>query len=57
MTGLAQVSGCRGETARIEDMEARVRLDLEYLRNWSPLLDLQILLLTAQEVIRTDKAY
>jgi len=57
MTGLAQVSGCRGETARIEDMERRVMLDLEYLRNWSPLLDLQILLLTAQEVIHTDQAY
>jgi len=57
ITGLAQVSGCRGETARVEDMEARVSLDLEYLRNWSPLLDLQILLLTAQEVIRTEKAY
>jgi putative colanic acid biosynthesis UDP-glucose lipid carrier transferase len=57
ITGLAQVSGCRGETARIEDMQARVMLDLEYLRTWSPLLDLQILLLTVQEVIRTDKAY
>ncbi len=57
MTGLAQVSGCRGETANIEDMEARVRLDLEYLRNWSPVLDLQILLLTAQEVIGSQKAY
>lgn len=57
ITGLAQVCGCRGETARIEDMEARVMLDLEYLRNWSPILDLQILLLTAQEVLRTDKAY
>lgn len=57
ITGLAQVSGCRGETALLKDMEARVSLDLEYLRNWSPLLDLQILLLTAYEVIRSDKAY
>ena len=57
MTGLAQVSGCRGETALLKDMEARVSLDLEYLRNWSPLLDLQILLLTAYEVIRSNKAY
>ena len=57
ITGLAQVSGCRGETAVLKDMEARVSLDLEYLRNWSPLLDLQILLLTAYEVIRSDKAY
>jgi putative colanic acid biosynthesis UDP-glucose lipid carrier transferase len=57
ITGLAQVSGCRGETAVLKEMEARVGLDLEYLRNWSPLLDLQILLLTAYEVIRSDKAY
>ncbi len=57
ITGLAQVSGCRGETALLEEMEARVSLDLEYLRNWSPLLDLQILLLTAYEVIRSHKAY
>ncbi len=57
ITGLAQVSGCRGETARLEDMQARVSLDLEYLRNWSPGLDLQILLLTVFEVIRAEKAY
>jgi putative colanic acid biosynthesis UDP-glucose lipid carrier transferase len=57
ITGLAQVSGCRGETARLEEMQARVALDLEYLRNWSPLLDLQILLLTAFEVVRSDRAY
>jgi putative colanic acid biosynthesis UDP-glucose lipid carrier transferase len=57
ITGLAQVSGFRGETARLEDMQARVSLDLEYLRNWSPLLDLQILLLTALEILRSDKAY
>ena len=51
ITGLAQVRGCRGETARVEDMEARVVFDLEYMRNWSPLLDLQILVAT---VIRRD---
>jgi len=57
ITGLAQVRGCRGETARIEDMEARVVFDLEYMRNWSPLLDLQILVATVFAVIRTDRAY
>lgn len=57
ITGLAQVRGCRGETARVEDMEARVLFDLEYMRNWSPLLDLQILLATVNAVIRTDRAY
>ena len=57
ITGLAQVRGCRGETARVEDMEARVVFDLEYMRNWSPLLDLQILVATAFAVFRTDRAY
>jgi putative colanic acid biosynthesis UDP-glucose lipid carrier transferase len=57
ITGLAQVRGCRGETARVEDMETRVMYDLEYMRNWSPLLDLQILVATAFAVVKTDRAY
>lgn len=57
MTGLAQVNGCRGETARVEDMQARVNYDLEYLRHWTPLLDIKILLLTAVRVLRDEKAY
>jgi putative colanic acid biosysnthesis UDP-glucose lipid carrier transferase len=57
ITGLAQVRGCRGETARVEDMEARVMYDLEYMRNWSPLLDLQILFATVIAVVKTDRAY
>jgi putative colanic acid biosynthesis UDP-glucose lipid carrier transferase len=43
ITGLAQVNGLRGETDTLEKMAARVRYDLEYLRNWSPWLDLKIL--------------
>ena len=43
ITGLAQVHGLRGETETVEKMAERVRYDLEYLRNWSPWLDLQIL--------------
>jgi putative colanic acid biosysnthesis UDP-glucose lipid carrier transferase len=57
ITGLAQVSGCRGETAKIEEMQARVQYDLEYLRRWSALLDLKILFLTVVNVFRDDKAY
>jgi putative colanic acid biosynthesis UDP-glucose lipid carrier transferase len=57
ITGLAQVRGCRGETSRVEHMEARVLFDLEYMRRWSPMLDLEIILATAFAVIRTDKAY
>ncbi|HEY1890310.1 MAG TPA: undecaprenyl-phosphate glucose phosphotransferase [Steroidobacteraceae bacterium] len=57
MTGLAQVNGCRGETSRIEEMQARVNYDLEYLRRWTPLLDVKILLLTAVRVLQDEKAY
>ncbi|HET9388055.1 MAG TPA: undecaprenyl-phosphate glucose phosphotransferase [Steroidobacteraceae bacterium] len=57
ITGLAQINGCRGETARVEEMRARVEYDLEYLRRWSPLLDLKILALTAVRLLRDEKAY
>jgi putative colanic acid biosysnthesis UDP-glucose lipid carrier transferase len=43
ITGLAQVHGLRGETEVVEKMAERVRYDLEYLRNWSPWLDVTIL--------------
>ncbi|HEX3951201.1 MAG TPA: undecaprenyl-phosphate glucose phosphotransferase [Steroidobacteraceae bacterium] len=57
ITGLAQINGWRGETSTVEDMEARVNYDLDYLRHWSPLLDIKILLLTVVKVFRDDKAY
>ena len=57
ITGLAQVNGCRGETAELKDMEARVNFDLDYLRHWSPMLDIKIILLTVVKVFRDDKAY
>jgi putative colanic acid biosynthesis UDP-glucose lipid carrier transferase len=57
ITGLAQVNGCRGETSQLEEMEARVNYDLDYLRHWTPMLDIKIILLTAIKVFRDDKAY
>jgi putative colanic acid biosynthesis UDP-glucose lipid carrier transferase len=57
ITGLAQVNGCRGETSQLGEMEARVNYDLDYLRRWSPMLDLKIILLTAVKIFRDDKAY
>jgi len=57
ITGLAQVNGCRGETSQLEEMQARVNFDLDYLRRWSPMLDVKIILLTAIKVFRDDKAY
>jgi putative colanic acid biosynthesis UDP-glucose lipid carrier transferase len=55
MTGLAQVNGLRGETASLEQMVERVKFDLWYINNWSPGLDLNILLRTCFEVLR-DRA-
>jgi putative colanic acid biosynthesis UDP-glucose lipid carrier transferase len=57
ITGLAQVNGCRGETSRLEDMQARVHHDLEYLRHWTALLDLQIIAKTLLQLVSNEKAY
>lgn len=57
ITGLAQVNGCRGETTKLEDMQARVHYDLDYLKRWSPALDMKILMLTALRALGDDKAY
>jgi len=57
ITGLAQVNGCRGETTQLVEMERRVNYDLDYLRHWTPMLDLKIVLKTAVKVFRDDKAY
>ena len=57
ITGLAQVNGCRGETSRLEEMKARIEYDLDYLRQWTPSLDLKILFRTAILVLRDRQAY
>ena len=46
ITGWAQVNGWRGETDTLEKMEKRVEHDLDYIRNWSLLWDLQIIFMT-----------
>jgi putative colanic acid biosynthesis UDP-glucose lipid carrier transferase len=55
ITGLAQVNGMRGETETLDKMRERVRYDLEYLRHWSPWLDVKILCKTVSLVIRGSK--
>jgi putative colanic acid biosynthesis UDP-glucose lipid carrier transferase len=57
ITGWAQVNGHRGETDTIEKMQARVEYDLEYLRNWSLGLDLQIIVRTVKLVFFDHNAY
>lgn len=50
VTGLAQVSGFRGETTTTQAIQARVEHDLAYIRNWSVWLDIKILALTVWAV-------
>lgn len=57
ITGWAQVNGYRGETDKIEKMQARIDYDLDYLRNWSLFLDLLIIFKTIGVVIRDKNAY
>ncbi|PWN66896.1 glycosyl transferase [Chryseobacterium phosphatilyticum] len=56
ITGLAQVSGLRGDYGDVEvDMKKRVLADSFYVRNWSFALDVVIILKTALLVIGGDK--
>ncbi|XHS80405.1 undecaprenyl-phosphate glucose phosphotransferase [Burkholderiaceae bacterium UC74_6] len=57
ITGWAQVNGLRGETDTVDKMKARVEYDLEYLRNWSLALDLQIIVRTVRLVVFDRHAY
>lgn len=55
ITGLSQVKGHRGAIDSIVDMEKRVRTDIYYVRNWSLLLDVQILYQTFMLVVKGDE--
>lgn len=57
LTGWAQINGHRGETDTVEKMKMRVEYDLEYLRNWSITLDLQIILRTMRVAFIERHAY
>ena len=57
ITGWAQVNGSRGETDTVDKMKTRIEFDLEYLRNWSLALDIQIIVRTVRLVIFDRHAY
>lgn len=58
ITGWAQVTGFRGETAELWQMEGRVRQDLWYIDHWTPLLDFIIILMTVKTIfVRDQRAY
>jgi putative colanic acid biosynthesis UDP-glucose lipid carrier transferase len=46
ITGLAQITGHRGETETLEKMQQRVAQDLNYINQWSLWLDIKILVKT-----------
>ena len=58
ITGLAQVSGYRGEIKKKSDIKNRVRLDIFYIENWSLFLDIKIIIKTILNVFKgEEKAY
>jgi lipopolysaccharide/colanic/teichoic acid biosynthesis glycosyltransferase len=57
ITGLAQISGCRGETRTVAQMAARVALDRAYVAQISVQQDLLICVRTLQSSIGNDDAF
>lgn len=55
ITGWSQVTGFRGETKELKDMEGRIRGDIWYLEHWSFGLDLYIMYRTVANVFRGEK--
>ena len=55
ITGLAQVSGYRGEMKTDQDVVERTRLDIRYVENWSLPLDLYIIFNTIIQIFRPPK--
>lgn len=58
ITGLAQAKGFRGEIVDAFDMNARLRYDLFYIKNWSFLFDIKIIFLTFYSLVfKNENAY
>jgi putative colanic acid biosynthesis UDP-glucose lipid carrier transferase len=58
ITGFAQVTGYRGETKELQEMEGRVKRDIWYIQHWSFLLDVKIIIRTIFQWHKKDtKAY
>jgi putative colanic acid biosynthesis UDP-glucose lipid carrier transferase len=55
ITGLAQVSGCRGEINSDADMQNRIRYDVFYIEHWSMLLDIRIIIQTVVNIFMGEE--
>ena len=57
ITGLAQVSGLRGNTETEQHLIDRFRLDLEYASQWTPLVDIAIIVRTVVHLWKGTNAF
>lgn len=58
LTGWAQVTGFRGETKELWQMEGRVKRDIWYMENWSIWLDIRIIWMTVKTIfVHDENAY
>lgn len=56
ITGLAQCNGYRGEITHVGLLLKRVQHDIAYVRSWTPILDILIVLRTARQVLFPPKS-
>ena len=58
ITGYAQVSGFRGETSELWQMEERVKKDIYYIENWSFWFDMKLIYRTVLTMfVHDENAY
>lgn len=55
ITGWSQITGYRGETRELKDMEGRIRGDIWYLEHWNFWLDMYIIIKTVTNAIHGEK--
>lgn len=55
VTGWAQVTGFRGETEELWQMEGRIKQDIWYMEHWSIWLDIRIIWLTIKQIVMKDE--
>ena len=55
ITGWSQVSGFRGETKQLSDMENRIKNDIWYIEHWSFGLDVYIIYKTVANIVHGEK--
>ena len=55
VTGWAQVSGYRGETKELWQMEERVKCDIWYMEHWTIWMDIRIIWQTFKNILTQDK--